>query len=211
VHKAIREIEAERDRPIGILADLQGPKLRVGVFANGEEELEVGQQFRVDMDDAPGTKDRVQLPHPEIFAAVEDGANLLVNDGKIHLRVLSHGETHAVTEVLVGGTISNRKGVNVPDMYLPISPLTEKDRVDLKYALSLGVDWVAMSFVQRPEDMVELRGLVDGQAAIMAKMEKPSAINHLADIIDLSDGIMVARGDLGVEMPQEKVPVVQKK
>jgi len=211
VHKYIREVEVERGRPIGILADLQGPKLRVGEFANGKEELEVGQSFRLDMDDTPGTKERVQLPHPEIFAAVEDGANLLVNDGKIRLRVVSHGPDFAITEVAVGGTISNKKGVNVPDLYLPISPLTEKDRIDLKYALNMGVDWIAMSFVQRPEDMVELRELVDGRAAIMAKMEKPSAINHLADIIDLSDGIMVARGDLGVEMPQEKVPVVQKK
>lgn len=211
VHQFIREVEVETGRPIGILADLQGPKLRVGQFATGKETLKVGQRFRLDMDATAGTADRVQLPHPEIFAAVEDGANLLVNDGKIRLRVVSHGDGFADTEVMVGGVISNNKGVNVPDLYLPISPLTEKDRTDLTYALSLGVDWVAMSFVQRPEDMVELRELVGGKAAIMAKMEKPSAINHLSDIIDLSDGIMVARGDLGVEMPQEKVPVVQKK
>jgi len=211
VHKAIREVEVERKRPIGILADLQGPKLRVGKFANDSEELEVGQSLRLDMDAAPGTNKRVQLPHPEIFKAIEDGADLLVNDGKIRLRVVSHEADHAITEVVVGGTISNNKGVNVPDLYLPISPLTEKDRTDLEYALELGVDWVAMSFVQRPEDMTELRDLVDGRAAIMAKMEKPSAINHLNEIINLSDGIMVARGDLGVEMPQEKVPVVQKK
>jgi len=211
VHKAIRDVELKRKRPIGILADLQGPKLRVGKFASGEVELVTGQTLRLDMDDTPGSTERVQLPHPEIFKAIEDGADLLVNDGKVRLRVVSHGADYAITEVKVGGTISNNKGVNVPDLYLPISPLTEKDRVDLQYALDLGVDWVAMSFVQRPEDMSELRTLVDGRAAIMAKMEKPSAINHLDEIIDLSDGIMVARGDLGVEMPQEKVPVVQKK
>jgi len=193
VHTAIRDVERERGRPIGILADLQGPKLRVGIFANGSEELVVGQRLRLDMDEALGTAERVQLPHPEIFAAIEDGANLLVNDGKIRLRVESHGDDFAITEVIVGGTISNNKGVNVPDLYLPISPLTEKDRADLEYALEIGVDWVAMSFVQRPEDMQELRDLVGDRAAIMAKMEKPSAI------------------DLGVEMPQETVPVVQKK
>ena len=206
----IRDVELKRERPIGILADLQGPKLRVGEFKNGSEDLEVGQTFRLDRDPAPGDKNRVQLPHPEIFNALSDGAQLLVNDGKIRLQVKEFGNDYAFTEVMVGGEISNNKGVNVPDLYLPISPLTQKDREDLEFALSIGVDWVAMSFVQRPDDMVELRTLVDGRAAIMAKMEKPSAIEHLDGIVQLSDGIMVARGDLGVEMPQEKVPVLQK-
>ncbi len=209
-HGYIRQIEKDRDRPIGILADLQGPKLRVGNFKNKAEELETGQEFTLDMNDEPGDSTRVSLPHPEIFAALETGSQLLVNDGKIRLKVLSFDDKHAVTEVMVGGTISNNKGVNVPDVILPISPLTEKDREDLEYALSLGVDWVAMSFVQRPEDIVEMRGLVAQRAAIMAKLEKPTAIKHLKDIVALSDSVMVARGDLGVEMPQEKVPVIQR-
>lgn len=206
----IREIEAERGRPIGILADLQGPKLRVGTFANKKEMLVPGEKFILDQDPTPGDATRAPLLHPEIFKALTVGAQLLINDGKIRLKVLEFTEQSAVTEVVVGGEISGNKGVNVPDLYLPISPLTEKDRRDLDYALELGVDWIAISFVQRPEDMVELRELVGQRAAIMAKLEKPSAIEHLEAIVQHSDGIMVARGDLGVEMPQEKVPVVQK-
>jgi pyruvate kinase len=210
-HGIIRDIEKERGRPIGILADLQGPKLRVGTFANGKEMLIPGETFTLDQDPTPGDVTRAPLLHPEIFAALTVGAQLLINDGKIRLKVLEFTETTALTEIMVGGEISGNKGVNVPDLYLPISPLTEKDRRDLAYALSLGVDWVAISFVQRGEDMDELRALVGNKAAIMAKLEKPGAIEHLLDIVRLSDGVMVARGDLGVEMPQEKVPVVQKK
>lgn len=210
-HAIIRDIEAERGRPIGILMDLQGPKLRVGTFANGKEILVPGEQFTLDQDATPGDINRAPLLHPEIFAALSIGAQLLINDGKIRLKVLEFTETTALTEVMVGGEISGNKGVNVPDLYLPISPLTEKDRRDLDYGLSLGVDWVAISFVQRAEDMHELRDLVGNRAAIMAKLEKPGAIEHLEAIVHASDGVMVARGDLGVEMPQEKVPVVQKK
>lgn len=210
-HGIIRSVEEERGRPIGILADLQGPKLRVGKFANGKEMLVVGEKFILDQDPTPGDATRAPLLHPEIFAALTVGANLLVNDGKIRLKVLEFTEQRAVTEVVFGGEISSNKGVNVPDLVLPISPLTEKDRRDLDYALSLGVDWVAMSFVQRGEDMAELRSLVGNRAAIMAKLEKPSAIDDLNNIVHLSDAVMVARGDLGVEMPQEIVPVVQKK
>ncbi|NND89843.1 MAG: pyruvate kinase [Granulosicoccus sp.] len=210
-HGIIRDIEKERGRPIGIMADLQGPKLRVGAFANGKEMLVPGARFTLDQDPTPGDATRAPLLHPEIFAALTVGAQLLINDGKIRLKVLEFTETTALTEVMVGGEISGNKGVNVPDLYLPISPLTKKDRRDLDYALSLGVDWIAISFVQRGEDMTELRNLVGNKAAIMAKLEKPGAIEHLSDIVTLSDGVMVARGDLGVEMPQEKVPVVQKK
>lgn len=209
-HGIIRKIEEERGRPIGILADLQGPKLRVGSFANGKEMLVPGEKFTLDQDPTPGDITRAPLLHPEIFAALSVGSQLLINDGKIRLKVLEFSETSALTEIMVGGEISGNKGVNVPDMYLPISPLTEKDRRDLDYALSLGVDWIAISFVQRPEDMIELRELVGNRAAIMAKLEKPGAIEHLEAIVQHSDGVMVARGDLGVEMPQEKVPVVQK-
>ena len=190
--------------------DLQGPKLRVGSFANGKEMLKPGNHFTLDQDETPGDATRAPLLHPEIFAALSVGSQLLINDGKIRLKVLEFTDTTALTEVMVGGEISGNKGVNVPDLYLPISPLTEKDRRDLAYGLSLGVDWVAISFVQRPEDMQELRELVGHRAAIMAKLEKPGAIEHLTEIVQMSDGVMVARGDLGVEMPQEKVPVVQK-
>lgn len=209
-HGYIREVEAARERPIGILADLQGPKIRVGTFKNKSAELETGQRFVLDMNEDQGDETRVNLPHPEIFAAMQVGSQLLVNDGKIRLKVVEFDDNHAITEVVVGGTISNNKGVNVPDVLLPISPLTEKDRTDLDYALELGVDWVALSFVQRPEDITEMRGLVGQRAAIMAKLEKPTAIQHLKDIVQLADAVMVARGDLGVEMPQEKVPVIQR-
>jgi len=185
-HALIREIEAERSRPIGILLDLQGPKLRVGSFANGKELLIPGEKFTLDQDPTPGDINRAPLLHPEIFAALTVGSQLLINDGKIRLKVLEFTETTALTEIVVGGEISGNKGVNVPDLILPISPLTEKDRRDLTFGLSLGVDWVAMSFVQRPEDMQELRELVGDKADIMAKLEKPSAIEHLNDIVQMA-------------------------
>lgn len=211
VYEALRQLEQKVGRPIGVLADLQGPKLRVGKFSDTKVELVSGQPFELDLLDKPGDVNRVQLPHTEIFQALTPGSSLLVNDGKIRLKVLSCDDTSAQTEVMVGGEISNNKGVNVPDVYLPISPLTDKDRDDLSFVLSLGVDWIALSFVQRAEDMEEARALVGKRAAIMAKLEKPSAIKHLEDIVNASDAIMVARGDLGVEMPQEKVPVIQKR
>jgi len=208
---SIRDVESAHRRPIAVLLDLQGPKLRVGKFADGSAELQSGQRFLFDMDNTPGDSERVELPHPEIFRALTEGAQLLVNDGKIRLKVINFSDKHAETEVVVGGEISNHKGVNVPDLYLPISPLTVKDREDLSFGLGLGVDWVAMSFVQRPEDMEQGRKLIDGRAALMAKLEKPSAIQHLEQIVAQSDALMVARGDLGVEMPQERVPVLQKR
>ena len=210
-HKIIRKVEADLGRPIGILADLQGPKLRVGVFANGSEELEDGAKFRMDLSSVPGDAARVQLPHPEIFAALEPGASLLVNDGKIRLRVDACGKDFADCTVTVGGTISNRKGVNVPDVVLPLAALSEKDRGDLEFACSLGVDWLALSFVQRPEDVIEARGLAKGRAAILAKIEKPAAVKAYDAILQVSDGIMVARGDLGVELPVTSVPPIQKR
>ena len=210
-HRIIREVERDVDRPIAILGDLQGPKLRVGTFANEAEELEIGATFRFDLDDADGDATRVYLPHPEIFAALKPGANLLVNDGKIRLRVENCGTDFAETRVIAGGTISNRKGVNVPDVILPLAALTEKDREDLEFICKLGVDWLALSFVQRPEDVHEARALVDGRAAIMVKVEKPAAMENFEAILDSCDGIMVARGDLGVEMPVHAVPPLQKK
>ena len=210
-YELIREIEQESGRPIGILMDLQGPKLRVGTFPGGSVELKTGGTYRFDLSEAQGDAKRAQLPHPEIFAAVEVGTNLLVDDGRLRLRVKSNGKDFAECDIVVGGKLSDRKGVNVPDVVLPLSPLTAKDREDLRFGLDLGVDWVAMSFVQRPEDVAELRKLIGGRAKVIAKLEKPAAIERLEEITDLSDAIMVARGDLGVEMPPEDVPAIQKR
>lgn len=209
-HDIIRQVEKDLNSPIGILADLQGPKLRVGTFANGEEELVEGASFRLDLDDAEGDVNRVKLPHKEIFDALRPGARLLVNDGKIALRVKDCGADFADCEVMVGGTISNRKGVNVPDVTLPLAALSEKDRKDLEFVCALGVDWLALSFVQRPEDVAEARALAKGRAAILSKIEKPNAVTSFDAILEASDGIMVARGDLGVELPVQNVPPIQK-
>ncbi|MEM5467383.1 pyruvate kinase [Celeribacter marinus] len=210
-HEIIRKVETDLGRPIAILADLQGPKLRVGKFSSGAHDLEEGDKLRLDLDPTPGDSKRVQLPHPEIFAALKPGANLLVNDGKIRLQVEDCGEDFANCVVIVGGTISDRKGVNVPDVLLPLAALSDKDRKDLEFTCELGVDWVALSFVQRPEDMVEAKQLVNGRAAVLAKIEKPSAVENFDDILAASDGIMVARGDLGVELPVHAVPPIQKR
>ena len=196
-HQIIRDIERDLGRPIGILADLQGPKLRCGVFANDTEELTKGLDFRFDLDDAPGDATRVNLPHQEIFAALEPNTTLLVNDGKIRLKVNECGLDFANCTVQVGGEISNRKGVNVPDVVLPVAALSEKDKTDLEFACSLGVDWLALSFVQRPEDVTEARVLADGRASLISKIEKPTAVENFDSILEVSDGIMVARGDLG--------------
>ena len=210
-YELIRAIEDEHKRPIGILMDMQGPKLRVGAIAGGSVELKTGGTYRFDLDEAKGDAKRAQLPHPEIFAAVQVGTNLLVDDGRLRLLVKKFGSDFAECDILVGGKLSDRKGVNVPDVVLPLSPLTAKDREDLRFGLDLGVDWVAMSFVQRPEDVAELRKLIGGRAKVIAKLEKPAGIERLEEIIDLSDAIMVARGDLGVEMPPEDVPAIQKR
>ncbi|WP_343080806.1 pyruvate kinase [Ostreiculturibacter nitratireducens] len=207
----IRQIEADTGRPIGILADLQGPKLRVGTFAAGAADLEEGQHFRFDLDPTPGESHRVCLPHKEIFDALEPGSRLFVNDGKIRMRVESCGDDFADCVVTTGGTISNRKGVNVPDVVLPLAALSDKDKDDLEFACGLGVDWLALSFVQRPADVIEARTLARGRAAILSKIEKPAAVKAFADILKVSDGIMVARGDLGVELPVHSVPPIQKR
>ena len=210
-HAVIRQVEEEAGRPIAILADLQGPKLRVGAFAEGSAELRPGAPFRVDLDDVLGDQRRVQLPHPEIFQALQPGATLLVNDGKIRLQVTECGLDHAECEVVVGGTISNRKGVNVPDVLLPLRALSDKDRDDLEFVCELGVDWLALSFVQRAADVTEARRLARGRAAILSKIEKPAAVRTFDAILAVSDGIMIARGDLGVELPVQNVPPIQKR
>lgn len=206
----VREVERELNQPIGILMDLQGPKLRVGRFAEGKVQLVNGQSLRLDLDTTPGDASRVNLPHPEIIEALQPGMSLLLDDGRLRLKVTAKQADAVITEVIAGGELSDRKGVNVPEAVLQLSPLTEKDRRDLAFSLELGVDWVALSFVQRPEDIVEARELIGGKAFLMAKIEKPSAVTHLEEIARLCDAIMVARGDLGVEVPAENVPRIQK-
>ena len=206
----VREVERQLAYPIGILMDLQGPKLRVGRFAAGKVELQRGQAFRLDLDPTPGDARRANLPHPEIIAALQPGMNLLLDDGKLRLQVTAKHADAIDTTVLAGGELSDRKGVNVPEAVLELSPLTDKDRRDLDFGLHLGVDWVALSFVQRPQDIVEARALIGDRAFIMAKIEKPSAVEQLEAIAQLADAIMVARGDLGVEVPAENVPAIQK-
>ena len=206
----IRGVEESYGRPIGIMADLQGPKLRVGKFSGGSATLSKGEQFVFDSDSAVGDAGRVYLPHPEILAGLQPGHTLLLDDGKLRLRAEETSPTRTVARVEVGGTLSDRKGVSLPDTMIPFSALAEKDRSDLEAALDAGVDWVALSFIQRPEDIAEAKKITRGRAAVMAKIEKPQAVSRLAEILDHADALMVARGDLGVEMPLEKVPGIQK-
>jgi len=206
----IRSVEGETGRPIGILVDLQGPKLRLGTFTGGSAMVSNGENFVLDSDPAPGDSTRAYLPHPEIFTAVAPGRTLLIDDGKVRLTVTQAEPQRISTCVEVGGKVSDRKGISLPDSTMPFSALAEKDRSDLEAALNAGIDWVALSFIQRPEDIAEAKKVTRGRAAVMAKIEKPQAVHRLAEIMELADALMVARGDLGVEMPLEKVPGVQK-
>ncbi|MEE9139610.1 MAG: pyruvate kinase [Alphaproteobacteria bacterium] len=207
----IRELERMTGRPIGVMMDLQGPKLRIGRFKRGSVTLTEGQHFRLDLSKELGTKRRAPLPHPEVFEVLSPGNQLLLDDGKIRLRVGKRGADFADTEIVTGGVLSDHKGVNVPDTLLPLSALTDKDRKDLEFGLDMGVDWIALSFIQRPEDIAEVRRMVERDAAILTKLEKPQAIDRLDEILELSDAVMVARGDLGVETPPEQVPILQKR
>ena len=207
----IRALEARNKHPIGILADVQGPKLRVGRFMGGAVVLTNGQTFRLDLNPTPGDSRRANLPHPEIIKAAQIGSHLLLDDGKLKLRVTHVRDDHLETVVVNGGRLSDRKGVNVPDVVLPIPALTEKDRADMAFALERGVEYIGLSFVQRPEDVLEARELIKGRAWVLSKMEKPQALDNLDEIVRLSDAIMVARGDLGVELPPEEVPLAQKR
>ena len=208
--ESIRILEEKYDHASCILADLQGPKLRVGEFKNTEETLKKGQQFTLDINSELGDNKRVNFPHYEIYNHLTPNSTLLINDGRIRLQVIEQHKNQLITEVLNDGVISNNKGVNIPDVILPIDSMTDKDRADLQKALDMNVDWVALSFVQQAEDIIKLKKIVDGKAMIMAKIEKPSAVKNIDEIIKVADGIMIARGDLGVEMPTEKVPIVQK-
>lgn len=207
----IRAVERDLDRPLGILVDLQGPKLRVATFAEGQVMLEAGQSFDFDSDDTPGDASRVKLPHKEILTSLMPGHRVLLDDGKLQMTVLGTDGKTVNLRVDIGGVLSNRKGVSLPDTLIPVSAMTEKDRADLDAALEAGVDWIALSFVQRPEDVAEVRKIARGRALVMAKIEKPQAISSLDAIIEIADALMVARGDLGVEMPLEKVPGLQKR
>jgi pyruvate kinase len=207
--RAIRGIEERHGRPIGVLVDLQGPKFRLGAFKDGAALLEGGASFALDDDKTPGDVTRVHLPHPEILSALEPGHRLLIDDGKIRLVAVEASPKRAVTRVEVGGRVSDRKGVSLPDTTVAVSPLTEKDRSDLEAALETGVDWIAHSFIQRPDDIAEVKKIARARAAVMAKIEKPQGVVRLTDILEVADAIMVARGDLGVEMPLEEVPGLQ--
>jgi len=210
-YDAIRAIERETGRAIGVIIDLQGPKLRIGAFAEGPVTLVAGSIFNLDLDGSPGDQRRVSLPHPEVFQTLSPGREILLDDGKVRLEVESCDLSHAQTRVIVGGPLSDHKGVSIAGAILPLPALTPKDRDDLAYGLELGADWIALSFVQRPEDVEELRKIVAGRAGVIAKLEKPAAIEHLDSIVALSDAVMVARGDLGVEMPPEQVPPIQRR
>ncbi|HRQ27531.1 pyruvate kinase [Hyphomicrobium sp.] len=209
--RTIRDVSDKHRCSIGVLCDLQGPKFRLGEFVDGRTLVKAGELFRFDQSGEPGTSQRVSLPHPPIFDAVKPGDALLIDDGKLRMRVIESGKGDIVAEVVTGGIMSNRKGLSLPDTVLAVSPLTEKDREDLDLALKVGADWIALSFVQRAEDVIEAKRIIDGRAAVLAKIEKPSAIEEIDDIIAAGDGFMVARGDLGVEMPVERVPGLQKK
>ncbi len=208
--QTVRALEKKLGRPIGVFADLQGPKLRLGTFANGEADIEKGATVILDSNPAPGNAQRVHLPHPEILEALCVGSDVLLDDGKVHLRVTKKGQDFVATEVIAGKKLMDRKGVNLPNVLLKVSSLTEKDRIDLDAALKMGADWIALSFVQRPEDVAEARALIGDRAKIIVKIEKPSAIESLEAIVALADAVMLARGDLGVEIPAERVPSIQK-
>ncbi|WP_417687416.1 pyruvate kinase [Roseibium sp.] len=207
---AIRELEGALDRPVGILQDLQGPKIRLGRVHEGKAQLSNGQIVQFIPAETSDDVGCLPLPHPEIFAAIKPGHQILINDGQVRLTVTSSSDEIIDCKVIVGGTVTDRKGVNLPDTVLDLPVLTEKDRHDLEFGLKHGVDWVALSFVQNASDLDQLRALIEGKAGLVAKIEKPSALLDLENIIQKSDALMVARGDLGVEIPPEEVPANQK-
>ena len=209
--KTARALEKDYGRPIGMLADLQGPKNRIGKFKNDRIDVAEGHKIRFDLDDAPGDESRVCLPHPEVIAAMRPGSEILLDDGKVRAVILEQGKDYLLAEIKAGSKLSNNKGFNIPGVIIPMPALTDKDRIDLDAALAMGADWVAQSFVQTAADVAEAREIIGGRAALMAKIEKPSALEFFGDILKHVDGIMLARGDLGVEIPPEDVPAVQKR
>lgn len=209
--KTARALEKEFDRPIALMADLQGPKFRIGDFKDGEITVTEGMKFRFDLDEALGDKSRVYLPHPEVVEVMEVGSDILLDDGKVRARITGKDKNGLDAEIITGTKLSNHKGFNIPGVVLPVPALTEKDKIDLEAAIKMGVDWVAQSFVQQPEDVIAAKKLINGRAALLAKIEKPSAVESFDDILKHIDGVMIARGDLGVEIPPEHVPAVQKR
>jgi len=207
----LRKLEEKHHVPICIIADMQGPKIRIGSFINKKETLQVDQEFTLDLKNEPGDSTRVSLPHPEVIKSMEKDSCLLIDDGNLKLKVIKKTKKSLITKVLVGGVISDKKGVNIPDTILPVNSLTPKDEIDLEYAINMGVDWIALSFVQTKKDVEHAKSIIKDRVSIISKIEKPSALVNLDEIIEISDGIMLARGDLGVEIPAENVPVVQKK
>lgn len=206
-----RALEAEYGRPIAMLADLQGPKNRIGKFANDRIDITEGHVIRFDLDSAPGDEARVCLPHPEVIAAMKKDSEILLDDGKVRARIKEQGKDYLIAEIVAGSKLSNNKGFNIPGVIIPMPALTDKDRVDLDAALEMGADWIAQSFVQTAADVAETKKIINGRAALMAKIEKPSALQYFTEILQHCDGIMLARGDLGVEIPPEDVPGVQKR
>lgn len=209
--ESIRKIEEEYGRPIGIMADMQGPKLRIGKFKDGSIVIEKGMKLRFDLDETPGDETRICLPHPEVIDVLHPGSTILLDDGNVNVSIVEKGDDFLLGEIMAGSKLSNNKGFNIPGIVLPIPALTDKDREDLEAALNMGVDWVAQSFVQQASDVKETRKLINGRAALLAKIEKPSAVEQFEEILENVDGIMLARGDLGVEIPPEDVPAVQKR
>lgn len=206
-----RKLEKEFGRPIAMLADLQGPKNRIGKFKNDRIEVSEGHKIRFDLDETPGDETRVCLPHPEVIAAMKPGSEILLDDGKVRAKILEQGKDYLLAEIMAGSKLSNNKGFNIPGVIIPMPALTDKDRIDLDAALEMGADWIAQSFVQTAADVAETKQIIAGRAALMAKIEKPSALEYFAEILEHCDGIMLARGDLGVEIPPEEVPSVQKR
>ena len=206
-----RLLEKEFGRPIGVLADLQGPKNRIGKFKNDRIDVKEGHIIRFDLDTALGDESRVCLPHPEVIQCMKAGSEILLDDGKVRVRIKEQGKDYLIGEVMAGSKLSNNKGFNIPGVIIPVPALTDKDRIDLDAALAMGADWIAQSFVQTAADVAETKKIINGRAALMAKIEKPSALTYFAEILQHCDGIMLARGDLGVEIPPEEVPSVQKR
>jgi pyruvate kinase len=207
---AVRQAEARIGRPLAALADLQGPKFRLGVFAGGRIAIAPGQRLRLDLDPKPGDRHWVCLPHPEVFRVLRPDMQLLLDDGRVRLTVRQAEADAAEVEVTAGEALSDHKGLAVPGATIPVPAMTSKDQTDAEFAMRIGVDWIALSFVQHAGDMASLRRIVGDRAAILAKIEKPAAIHDLEAILDVSDGLMVARGDLGVELAPQDVPVMQK-
>jgi pyruvate kinase len=213
--RLIRQISHELERPVGILQDLQGPKIRLGKFTDGAIVLKNGDPFVLTSRDIPGTQASSSVTYDKLAAEVPSGAVILLDDGKVEMVVESvDPSTESLNcRVVVGGKLSNSKGVNFPGVYLSIKAMTDKDRRDLMFGLDQGVDWVALSFVRNPEDILEIKELIANagkEVPVIAKIEKHEAIEQMEAVLSLCDGVMVARGDLGVELPAEDVPVLQK-